>query len=109
IAHIASSVWGGVETIWKKATGNKQIDFWWTRREEDLPWFCLVGLVANDVPPPRKDEDQKIGRLPHEVFEIGTGVRITPQGSGYLYCFANDAWHAYENNRGGVQLTIEEE
>jgi hypothetical protein len=109
IAHIASSVWGGVETVWKKVTGNKQIDFWWTRREEDMPWFCLVGLVANDVPPPRKDEDQKIDRLPHEVFRIGTGITFRPAGSGYLYCFANDAWHAYENNRGSVLLRVEEE
>jgi Uncharacterized conserved protein len=106
IAHIASSVWGGIETVWKKVTGNKQIDFWWTRREEDIPWFCLVGLVANDVPPPRKDEDQKIERLPHEVFKIGAGLKFTPRKSGYLYCFANDAWHAYENNRGSVQLKI---
>ena len=106
VAHIASSVWGGLETAWKKITGNKQVDFWWTRREEDMEWFCLVGLVANDVPPPRTDEDQKIDRLPHEVFKIGTGITFTPKGSGYLYCYANDVWHAYENNRGSVQLSV---
>ncbi|MFN7101938.1 MAG: DUF2235 domain-containing protein [Pseudorhizobium sp.] len=108
IAHVASSAWGGVETLWKKLTGNKQIDFWWTRREEEIHWFCLVGLIANNVPPPQTNEDQKIARLPHEVFEIGEGVSMTPKGSGYLYCFANDAWQAYDNNRGSVQLTIYE-
>lgn len=108
IAHIASSAWGGVETLWKKITGNKQLDFWWTRREEKIDWFCLVGLIANNVPPPRTDEDQKIERLPHEVFRIGEGVTLKPEGSGYLYCFANDAWQAYDNNRGSVRLTISE-
>ena len=25
---------------------------------------------------------------------------------GYLYCFANDVWSLYDNNRGSVRLTI---
>jgi len=106
IAHIASSAWGKFETLWKKVSGNQQVDFWWTRREEHLEWFCLVGLVANNVPAPRAHDDQKIERLPHEVFKIGDGVTFTPSASGYLYCFANDAWHAYDNNRGSVRLTV---
>jgi hypothetical protein len=106
IAQIASSIWGGVETLWKNVTGNRQVDFWWTKREEDLDWFCLVGLVANDVPAPKKDERQKIERLPHQVFKIGEKTTFKPTKSGYLYCFANDAWHAYDNNRGSVRLTI---
>ncbi|MBA4784586.1 MAG: hypothetical protein H2046_02325, partial [Rhizobiales bacterium] len=47
-------------------------------------------------------------RQPHEVFKIGEGVTLKPEGSGYLYCFANDAWQAYDNNRGSVRLTISE-
>ena len=108
IAQIASSIWGGVETIWKTVSGNRQVDFWWTKREEEFDWFGLVGLVANDVPPPRRDEDEKIERLPHQVFGIGDGTTFAPEKSGYLYCFANDAWHAYDNNRGSVRLTISE-
>ncbi|TCL74709.1 DUF2235 domain-containing protein [Rhizobium sp. BK251] len=109
IAHIASSVLGSVETIVKKVTRNQQVDFWWTRREEDIDWLALVGLVANDVPPPKKKaSDKSVERLPHEVFVIGDGCTFTPKGDGYLYCFANDAWHAYDNNRGSIRLTIEE-
>ena len=108
IAQIASSIWGGMETLWKNVTGNRQVDFWWTKREEDLDWFCLVGLVANNVPAPKKDERQKIERLPHQVFRIGDKASFKPKKSGYLYCFANDAWHAYENNRGSVRLTVSE-
>lgn len=108
IAQIASSIWGGMETLWKNVTGNRQVDFWWTKREEELDWFCLVGLVANDVPAPKKDEKQEIERLPHQVFKIGDKTSFKPQKSGYLYCFANDAWHAYENNRGSVRLTVSE-
>jgi hypothetical protein len=108
VVHFASSLFGGLETLTKKLTKNQQIDFWWTRREEHMDWFALVGLVANDVPPPAKSQaaQKTIQRLPHEVFLIGTGASFTPKAGGYLYCFANDAWQAYGNNKGSVQLTI---
>ncbi len=108
VAQIASSIFGSIETLTKKLLKNQQIDFWWTRREEDLPWFALIGLVANDVPPPKKTQSDKktIQSLPHEVFKIGDGLTFTPKADGYLYCFANDAWQAYDNNKGSVQLTI---
>jgi uncharacterized protein (DUF2235 family) len=108
VVHIASSLFGGLETLTKKLTKNQQIDFWWTRREEHMDWFALVGLIANDVPPPAKSQaaQKTIQRLPHEVFLIGTGASFTPKADGYLYCFANDAWQAYGNNKGSVQLTI---
>ncbi|MBY3084850.1 DUF2235 domain-containing protein [Rhizobium laguerreae] len=108
VAQIASSILGGLETLTQKLTKNEQIDFWWTRREEKMPWFALVGLLANDIPPPKRTQVNKsaIERLPHEVFLIGDGAPFTPQADGYLYCFANDAWQAYDNNKGSVQLTI---
>nr|WP_325262189.1 DUF2235 domain-containing protein [uncultured Rhizobium sp.] len=108
IAHIASSGLGQLEKAWKWSTGNQQVDFWWTRREEELPWFSLIGVIANDVPPPAQQQTPKNGilKLPHEVFLIRSKAKFTPKGDGYLYCFANDAWGAYGNNRGSVRLTV---
>ena len=43
----------------------------------------------------------------HELFPIGKRARYRPERGGYLYCFANDAWEAYGNNRGSVRLTVQ--
>ncbi|MHA7968419.1 DUF2235 domain-containing protein [Rhizobium sp. CAU 1783] len=108
IAQVASSLFGKLENLTKTILKNEQVDFWWTKREEDEDWFCLIGLIANNEPPPKKSSRSRaVERLPHEVFRIGEKVTIKPKASGYLYCFANDAWHAYENNRGSVRLTID--
>ena len=107
-AHMVSSLFGKVENLTKKLLKNKQVDFWYTKREENAPWFALIGLIANNHPPPRQSDDENaVDLLPHEVFIIGEGTSITPQASGYLYCFANDAWQTYGNNRGSVRLTVE--
>ena len=45
-------------------------------------------------------------RLATSTFVIGKEASIKPTKSGYLYCFANDAWGYYENNRGFVTLTV---
>ncbi len=80
---------------------NRDADFWYTKRIEDQQWFALIGVVANAA----LDEDET--KLPqNEVFLIGSGVDFSPKKSGYLYCFANDAWHAYHNNKGSVVLTV---
>ena len=80
--------------------GNQDADFWDTKRIEDEHWFALIGVVANAA----HDEDKK--RLPQsDVFGIGEQADFTPRKrGGYLYCFANDAWHAYGNNKGSVTL-----
>jgi len=41
-----------------------------------------------------------------ETFLIGEACSCTPQRSGYLYCYANDAWKFYGNNRGHVTLSV---
>ncbi|MBT9373279.1 DUF2235 domain-containing protein [Rhizobium sp. CSW-27] len=105
IAQVASSGLGKLESLYKRLTGNRQADFWLTRREEDLDWFVLVGLVANGVhvPPNAK----KVPDFPrHEVFRIGKGARFTPSRGGYLYAFANDAWQLYFNNAGSVRMRV---
>lgn len=74
-----------------------------TRRRDDLPWFCLCGALANGGIAGGGDRAR-----PHESFYIGDGIDHIPRADGYLYCFANDAWSFYENNRGSVRVTIEE-
>jgi hypothetical protein len=99
LARAASSVLGEAETLFKKVT-NREADFWWTRRNEDAPWFALMGFVASDV-----GEDAKT-LAGGETFMIGERATFKPKLGGYLYCYANDAWYAYGNNRGSVKLTV---
>ncbi len=100
IAHLAGSLWGKVEGAFKKLTANAQADFRGTKRVEDLPWFALVGFIANGG---EDDEGRPI--LP-EIIPIRDGINRTIRRPGYLYCFANDAWNFYDNNRGSVRLTV---
>ena len=103
--QMAASLLGKAEVLYQKLTHNHQADFWYTRREEDAPWFALMGMVANDVLPETPPKNAT-NFLPHEVFRIGSGCTFTPQKSGYLYAFANDAWQMYANNNGSVELTV---
>lgn len=90
------------ENAYKRLTGKPSADFRFTRRYEAFGWFALIGMVAN-----QKDVDG--GGTPPcgEVFLIGTLRDFTPERCGYLYCFANDAWNLYDNNRGSVTLSIQ--
>ena len=101
VVHLAGSLWGKIEGVFKKLSGNEAADFAGTRREEKMPWFSLVGVVANGG-----DPDVDGTPAPHETIAIGSGCEHTPKQNGYLYCFANDAWHFYGNNRGSVTLTV---
>ncbi|WP_377298043.1 DUF2235 domain-containing protein [Rhizobium sp. SGZ-381] len=105
IAHVASSLIGKGEALFARLSGNPQVDFWYTKRQEAMPWFALIGLVANGVHVP--PAGTKVPDFPtHEVFLIGNAAQFTPSRSGYLYAFANDAWQAYDNNAGSVRLTV---
>ncbi|BDA82909.1 hypothetical protein Sa4125_04510 [Aureimonas sp. SA4125] len=101
VAHLAGSLIDASENLFKRLSGNRQADFWMSRRKPEFPWFALVGLVANGV---RSTDDPRAPE--HEVFLIGDAARFTPQAGGYLYAFANDAWHAYGDNAGSVRLTV---
>ncbi|MBS4098057.1 MAG: DUF2235 domain-containing protein [Sulfuricella sp.] len=107
VAQMAGSVIGKLEKMFKSATGNQRADFKFTKREEEMSWFALIGMVANGG----NLDDKKV--VPHDTFQIGTGITIggdngsaTLKGSGYLYAFANDAWLFYGNNRGSVRLKV---
>ena len=101
IIHLAGTLWGKIENLYKKMTKNEAADFIGSRRIEKYPWFCLVGSVANGGNP-KKDGTP----APGETFKIGSKKKFSPKKSGYLYAFANDAWNFYGNNRGSVRLTV---
>jgi hypothetical protein len=100
IAQVIGSFIGSTESLFKKVTGSKAADFWLTKRREDMPWFCLVGMIANN----KTDKD---GAITHDVMKIGRNLpNVTVDAGGYLHAYANDAWNFYGNNRGSVQLTV---
>ena len=102
IAQMAGSALGQAEKLYKALTGDEQADFWGTKRVEEYDWFALVGVIANGV-----GTDANGDPIPHETFLIGDGVpSYCPKEGGYLYCFANDAWQTYGNNRGSVRLVV---
>ncbi len=104
ISYAIGSAIGVVQTFIRKVTKNKAATLLLAKREPDMPWFSLVGVVANGG---GVDEDGD--PVPHQSFLIGKDKTITiaPDKSGYLYCFANDAWGLYFNNKGHVALTVE--
>ncbi|MCF7805930.1 MAG: DUF2235 domain-containing protein [Candidatus Marinimicrobia bacterium] len=101
IAHLLGTLWGKAETLFRNITGNREAEFMGTRRYEKYPWFSLVGVVGDGGNPTGDGTPE-----PHSHFLIGDGTTFTPATSGYLYCFANDAWNFYGNNRGSVRLRI---
>lgn len=101
VAQIFGSGLGELEKWYKKLTKKAQADWWGTKRVENADWFQLVGMIANQA------GADGSGTPPEgEIIKIGDGSRFTPRRSGYLYCFANDAWKFYGNNRGSVRLTV---
>lgn len=99
VAHVVATGLGVVENLFKRITGNQAADFWMTRRYEDMDWFSLVGVIADG-------KSVMEGGLvkPHSHYSIGEGMTLSPEDDGYLYCFSNDAWQAYGNNKGSVRL-----
>ncbi len=106
IAHLFGSMAGKIEEKYKKYTQNKSMDFYFTRRQEDMPWFSLVGIIANGRTIEDFTQTQQAYFQPHEAFLIGDGAEYTPKESGYFYAYANDAWNFYSNNRGRVRLKV---
>lgn len=107
VLHWIGSAMGFGERIFRRAADNREVDFWLSRRIESEPWFSLVGVLANGTGPITHGK-----RLDHVVIGIGEqqeypadpGERVSR--SGYLWCFANDCWNYYKNNRGSVELTV---
>ena len=63
------------------------------RRKWRANWFALIGA-------------QRF--LFARRFVIGEGVTYRARRNGKLRCFANDVWFMYFNNKGSVEITVEE-
>lgn len=100
LAHMGANILGAFEAAFRRLTDNPKAQFRTTRRHKNIPWFCLVGAIANGR------GEIKSRPEPHETFIIGEGCVYVPEKSGYLYAYTNDAWAFYGNNAGYVKLTI---
>ncbi|MGH3914565.1 MAG: DUF2235 domain-containing protein [Pseudonocardiaceae bacterium] len=98
--RLAGTLIGQGEKLFRWMTGNPVANFFFTRRDEEMPWMSLIGVVANDAKAVRNAPNA------HEHIAIGTGVAHHVSRDGYLYAFANDAWGFYGNNRGTLRLTV---
>ena len=67
--------------------------FEWMRRQPKANWFALIGSIEKSK---------------RDTFVIGSDLRLTAPATGQLYCYANDVPLAYCNNRGYVELDVEE-
>ena len=104
LAHRVGDLFGALETWWKSGPGREGADFIFSKRVEQADWLELIGAIA-DGGNPRPDGTHDRAHS----FRIGAGpCEITPERGGYLYCFANDAWGFYGNNRGYVTVTVRE-
>ncbi len=101
LAQTFGNLLGEVEEMYKDLTDKAGADWWGTKRQEDADWFQLMGMIAN---PPNADGSGT--PTEGQYIVIGRDAIDTAEGPGYLYCFANDAWKFYGNNRGKVTLTI---
>ena len=102
ITHMAGRFMDWLERRYRDwAGGRGRADFLGSRRFEDAGWFTLVGAIA-DAGNPEPDGTH----APLTTFAIGSRCELEPKRSGYLYCFANDAWGFYGNNRGFVTVKL---
>ena len=101
LAQLFGNALGEVEEFYKKMTDKAGADWWGAKRIEEADWFQLIGMIAN-----QPNGDASGTPTEGEFVLIGKQAIHTPKQSGYLYCFANDAWKFYGNNRGKVSLTV---
>ncbi|GAA2121101.1 DUF2235 domain-containing protein [Actinomadura alba] len=98
--RLVGTLLGKGQKLFRLVTRNKVADFIGARREEDMPWMSLVGVVANDA------ISITDANRAHERIPIGADTSCRVTKSGYFYAFANDAWGFYGNNDGSVRLTV---
>lgn len=65
--------------------------FSFLKRHRPSRWFCLIG---------------SIDKAKSTYFSIGIKTEYTPELSGTLHCFANDAKSHYNNNSGSIKIKI---
>lgn len=80
----------GFEKIWLKP-------FEPLRRFPNAKWFSLIGAIDRD-----RSTQFDIGLL------VDNQKTYIATKNGILYCFANDVSLAYSNNKGSIDLKVEE-
>ncbi|MEP3846554.1 MAG: DUF2235 domain-containing protein [Paracoccaceae bacterium] len=109
IGHAISAGIGGAKRLLLSIDCENSSRATLARRNDQWPWFSLIGFIANGYRDlPDGGHVEKLDEPPqHQTFLISSQTdAIVPKASGYLYCYANDAWHFYQNNRGKVVLEI---
>jgi uncharacterized protein (DUF2235 family) len=71
------------------------------KRVRTAKWFCLIGSIGDASNPTVAGEPSAM-----TTFPMGRTATISVARQGYLYCYANDAWRFYFNNRGSLMLTV---
>lgn len=108
IARLGSSFIGFFDRAFKKITRNESFDLLWTKRVEKFNWFVLVGAIANDSGSTKQVKNDG-SPVPHQYVDLTRHEvkALKVEAPGYLYCFPNDVWSLYDNNRGSVRLRVE--
>ncbi|WP_022850001.1 DUF2235 domain-containing protein [Limisalsivibrio acetivorans] len=115
IKKAAGSAFGMVEDAYERLADNKSSDLPLTKRVEGFPWFCMVGSVANDMGECADSSRKRRGTkndgspYPHQYVHLASHGESNPleiNHEGYLYCFSNDAWRSYDDNKGSIRLRV---
>ncbi len=103
----ASTFLGKSEDFVKRITRNQSTDLLGTKRVEQFKWFTMVGAITNDGASSAAVTNDG-SPVPHQYVDLTAHEKepFVVTAPGYLYCFANDVWSLYENNRGSVRLSI---
>ncbi|KUP92748.1 DUF2235 domain-containing protein [Tritonibacter horizontis] len=103
IGYALAAIPEGLRRGLRRVSRLSKADVPFTRRVADAAWFALIGVVANGQGASENGE----GVADHEVHVLGQDVTFTVAQSGYLYLFANDAWHMYGNNAGTLSVELQ--
>ena len=103
LVQMLGTVLGWFERAYNRLRNNEHNDDFIsvTKRVEKADWFALIGVITNQGSP-KNDGDPP----PPQIEILGDSAIISVEKPGYLFCFANDAWAMYDNNRGYVTLDI---
>ncbi len=98
LAAVPEALRSGLRRIERLA----KADVPFTRRVQEAPWFALIGAIASG----QGASENGTGVEDHDMVRLGEDMSFVARQSGYLYLFANDAWHLYGNNAGTLAVEI---
>lgn len=102
-SRLTNAAGGWLKERLQELTRDEAVTFFGTRRLGGAPWMALVGAVAAPA------FDRNGSQVAYRQFAIptrGTVLHVDADSQGHLYCYANDAWGMYGDNRGSLSVTI---